>query len=130
VVVFAVFGLLFLFVVLGLGVLISTASRTQAEAIQLAILVLLPQVMLSGMVFPFDSMPPAIQALGRLFPMTYYVEAMRALLIKGAPLATLWPPLAALGVMAAAVFTLSLLRFRRDVSPHQSKAAEPAELAL
>lgn len=128
--VFAVFGLLFLFVVLGLGVLISTASRTQAEAIQLAILVLLPQVMLSGMVFPFDSMPPAIQALGRLFPMTYYVEAMRALLIKGAPLATLWAPLAALSVMAAAVFTLSLLRFRRDVSPHRSEAAEPAELAL
>ena len=129
VLVFAVFGLLFLVVVLGLGVLISTFSRTQAEAIQLAILVLLPQVMLSGMVFPFDAMPAAIRAIGQLFPLTYYVEAMRGILLKGAPLEVLWPPLAALAVMAAAIFTLSLLRFRRDISPHHA-AAEPAELAL
>jgi ABC-2 type transport system permease protein len=128
--VFVVFGLLYLFVVLGLGVLVSTASRTQAEAIQLAILVLLPQVMVSGMVFPFEAMPAAVRALGLIFPMTYHVEAMRALLVKGAPMATLWQPLVALAVMAVVVFALSVLRFRRDISPQQAPASEPAELAL
>jgi ABC-2 type transport system permease protein len=115
-VLFAAFGLAFLFAVLGLGVLVSTASRTQGEAVQLAILLILPQVMVSGMVFPLQAMPAGTRWLGSIMPLTYFIIGMRSILLKAAPLQALWFPLAVLVVMAAAVFVLAVLRFRRELS--------------
>jgi ABC-2 type transport system permease protein len=120
---FAVFGFVYLFVVLGFGVLISTVSRSQGEAIQLAIMVLLPQVMLSGMIFPLDSMAEGVRWIGYLLPLTYFVVAMRGIFLKDSSFAALLPPLVILTLMAVAVFGLAVWRFRRDVAPRTAEVA-------
>ena len=122
---FGAFGLLYLFVVLGLGVLVSTVSHSQGEAIQLAIMVLLPQVMLSGMIFPLASMAPGVRWIGYLLPLTYFVMGMRGVFLKGSSIGALSRPLLILGVMAVVIFVLAILRFRRDLAPKRA-AAESA----
>lgn len=124
---FGAFGLLYLFVVLGLGVLISTVSQSQGEAIQLAIMVLLPQVMLSGMIFPLDSMAPGVRWIGYLLPLTYFVIGMRGVFLKGSSFGALSFPLMILGVMAVVILVLAILRFRRDLAPKRLDTdGEPA----
>ena len=118
---FAVFGFIYLFVVLGFGVLISTVSRSQGEAIQLAIMVLLPQVMLSGMIFPLESMAAGVRWIGYLLPLTYFVQAMRGIFLKASSFGALVSPLIILTIMAVAVFGLAVWRFRRDVAPHTAE---------
>jgi ABC-2 type transport system permease protein len=113
---FALFGLTFLFAVLGFGVLVSTASRSQGEAVQLAILIILPQVMVSGMVFPLRAMPTGVRWIGSLMPLTYFIIGVRSILLKAAPLSVLWAPLGVLVAMAAGVFILSVMRFRRELT--------------
>ena len=114
---FAAGGAIFLFVVLGLGVLISTASQTQAQAIQLAIMILLPQILLSGFIFPLDAMPEWIATIGRLLPLTYFVQISQGIMLRGAGLNSLWPAFAVLVVMAVVIFTGAVLRFRRELAP-------------
>lgn len=120
---FAIFGLVYLFVVLGFGVLISTVSRSQGEAIQLAIMVLLPQVMLSGMIFPLKSMAEGVRWIGYLLPLTYFVQAMRGIFLKASSFEALVQPLVILVLMAVAVFGLAVWRFRRDVAPRVGAAS-------
>jgi ABC-2 type transport system permease protein len=115
---------LFLFVVLGIGVLISTFSQTQGQAIQVAILVLLPQVLLSGMIFPLAAIVPAIRWISYLLPLTWFVQLSQGVMLRGAPLATVALPLAVLAVMAVVVFSAAVLRFRRDLAP-RIRAARP-----
>lgn len=127
---FAAFALVFLIVVLGLGVLISTLSKTQGEAIQLAIMVLLPQVMLTGMIFPLQSMAAGVRWIGYLLPLTYFVIGMRGIFLKGAAAGVLAFPLLILSLMAVVIFTLAILRFRRDLAPKQIAAAPPVPLKV
>lgn len=115
--VFALGALLFLLVVLGLGVLISTVSSTQAQAIQGAIMVMLPQVLLSGFIFPLPAMAAGIRWIGYCLPLTYFVQISQGIMLRAAPLSTLWLPLGVLAAMAAVVLTASVLRFRRDLAP-------------
>ncbi len=82
---------------------------------QLAILIILPQVMVSGMVFPLSAMPAGVRWLGSLMPLTYFIIGLKGVLLKAAPLQALWVPLAVLVLMAAAVFVISVLRFRREL---------------
>ncbi len=128
VLVFALGAALFLFVVLGLGVLISTLSQNTGQAIQGAILILLPQVLLSGMIFPLIAMPWAVRWLGYLMPLTYFTMINRGIMLRGTPITApaLWVPLVILAVMAAVVFSLAVLRFRRDLSPTRSDRAPVA----
>jgi ABC-2 type transport system permease protein len=114
---FAVGALLFLFVTLGIGVLISTVSENQGQAIQLAIMTLLPQVLLSGMVFPLQSMAAGVRWIAYLLPLTYFIRISRGVMVRGAPLASLWFPLLMLAVLGLVVFGLSVIRFRRDLAP-------------
>jgi ABC-2 type transport system permease protein len=114
---FALGALLFLFVTLGIGVLISSVSQTQGQAIQLAIMTLLPQILLSGLFFPLYAMPWAVRWIGYALPLTYFIKIARGVMVRGAPIGSLWLPLLVLAVMGAAVFTLSTLRFRRDLAP-------------
>jgi ABC-2 type transport system permease protein len=116
---FAVGAAIFLFVVLGIGVLISTASQTQAQAIQLAIMILLPQILLSGFIFPLSAMPAAISWIGYCLPLTYFVQISQGIMLRGAGLASLWVPFVVLTGMALVVFTAAVLRFRRDLAPSQ-----------
>jgi ABC-2 type transport system permease protein len=115
--VFALGAALFLFVTLGTGVLISTVSQTQGQAIQLAMMTLLPQFLLSGLFFPLYSMAWGVRWIGYILPLTYFIKVARGVMVRGAPIDALWVPLVVLAVMAAFVFTASTLRFRRDLAP-------------
>ncbi len=122
--VFALGAALFLFTTLGIGVLISTVSQTQGQAIQLAMMTLLPQFLLSGLFFPLYSMPWAVRWIGYILPLTYFIKVARGVMVRGAPLDALWVPLVVLAVMAAVVFTASTLRFRRELAPAAGRGPE------
>jgi ABC-2 type transport system permease protein len=127
---FALFGLTFTFVVLGIGVAISTVSQSQGEAIQLAIMLMLPQIMLSGMIFPLESMAGGVRWIGYLLPLTWFVIGSRGLLLKGTEPAALLVPLGILMLMAIVVFSIAVVRFRRDLAPKQSDDPEFADAGL
>lgn len=115
--VLALGALLFLFVTLGIGVLISSVSANQGEAIQLSLMILIPQVLLSGMIFPIESMAEAIRWISYSLPLRYFIEISRGVMIRGAGLQEVWEPMALLGAIGVIVFSLSVVRFRRDLAP-------------
>jgi ABC-2 type transport system permease protein len=106
-------SLVFVVATLGLGLLISTAVQSQFQAFQLAFMSFLPQLLLSGFMFPFDGMPRPAQYIAEIFPLTHFVRIVRGILLRGASLGEisreLWPLLAFFLVTMA----LSVLRFRK-----------------
>jgi ABC-2 type transport system permease protein len=116
-------SVLFLFVTLGTGVLISTVSENQGQAIQLAIMTLLPQVLLSGLIFPLDSMAAGVRWIGYLLPLTYFNQIARGVMLKGAPFGAISLSLGLLALLGVVVFGLAVLRFRSDLAP-ASRVAE------
>jgi ABC-2 type transport system permease protein len=129
--VFALGALAFLFVTVGAGVLISTVSETQGQAIQLAMMIMLPQILLSGLIFPLQAMAPGVRWIGYLLPLTYFVQMARGVMVKGTPLDALLLPLGMLAVLGVAVLGLSIARFRRDLAPagRRHRAPEEADAA-
>jgi ABC-2 type transport system permease protein len=116
----AVFGLgalLFLFVTLGIGVLISSVSQNQGQAIQLAMMTMLPQVLLSGLIFPLTSIAVGVRWIAYLLPLTYFNEISRGVMLKAEPIGPLWRPLVLLAVIGAVTVTLATLRFRAYLAP-------------
>jgi ABC-type multidrug transport system permease subunit len=98
-------------------VLISCVSQNQGQAIQLAMVALLPQVLLSGLIFPVESMAPGVRWISFLLPLTYFTQISRGVMIRGAGLGALWPPFVYLTVLALVVVVLATLRFRRELAP-------------
>jgi ABC-2 type transport system permease protein len=127
--VFALGAALFLFVVLGLGVFISTISQTTGQAIQTAFFFLMPQILLSGMIFPLDAMAAGVRWIGYLLPLTYFTMISQGVMLRGASLVSLWLPFLVLTVMAVVVFTGATLRFRRDLAPGRRRGPETAAIA-
>jgi len=125
--VFALGAVLFLLVVLGLGVLISTLSQTQGQAIQSAIFVVMPQILLSGMIFPLVAMPWAIRWIGYCLPLTWFTMITRGVMVRGAPITapTVWVPIVVLLTMATVIFSLAILRFRAQLAPTRSTRGLP-----
>ena len=119
---FALGAGLFLFVVLGLGVLVSTVSQTVGQAIQTAMFVLLPQILLSGFIFPLAAMPPGVRWIGYLLPLTYFARISQGIMIRGAGLHALWPSFLVLTVMAIVTFSAAVSRFRRSITPVRARA--------
>lgn len=115
-------AILFLFVTLGLGVLISTVSENQGQAIQLALMTLMPQVLLSGIIFPLSAMPIGVRWIGYLLPLTYFNMIAKGVMIRGASLSALWFPFLLLAVLGIVVFAIATLRFSRDLAPARVKA--------
>jgi len=105
--------LLYLLTTLGVGLLISTASRTQQQSFLGGFLFILPAVLLAGVVTPISSMPRPLQLVTYLNPLRYYAEVSRAVLQKGAGAAELWPQLLVLAVFGLAIFGAAALRFRK-----------------
>ena len=125
--IFAVGAGLFLFVVLGLGVLISSVSRTTGQAIQLAFLILLPQILLSGMIFPLSAMAAGVRWIGYLLPLTWFTMVSQGVMIRGAGWDSLWFPVVILAVMAIVIFGLAVVRLSRSISPvRQREVTEKA----
>jgi ABC-2 type transport system permease protein len=118
--VFALGALEFLFVTLGLGVLISSVSQNQGQAIQLAIMVLLPQVLLSGLIFPLSSIVAGVRWIAYLLPLTYFNQISRGVMLRAEPFTALWPYFACLALLGAVIVTLATLRFRAFLAPAPS----------
>ena len=106
---------LFVLSSLGLGLLISTVSQTQAQAMQMALFVMLPSIILSGFVFPREGMPHPIRELGLLIPLTYFLQILRGIILKGVGVEVLWPEVLALAAFGVIVFGLSANRFRKTL---------------
>jgi drug efflux transport system permease protein/drug efflux transport system ATP-binding protein len=104
---------LFLVPSLGLGILISTMARTQFEAMQMGFLIMMPSILLSGFVFPREQMPLLIWLISCLIPVTYYVEILRGIILRGAGARETWQPAAVLAVFAVVIFVASTLRFHK-----------------
>jgi ABC-2 type transport system permease protein len=115
-------ALLFLFVTLGVGILISSVSNNQGEAIQLALITLMPQVLLSGIIFPLDSMGAGVRWIGYILPLSYFNMIAKGVMLRGAPLSALAKPMLLLAVLGTIVFTLATVRFARDLAPSRRSA--------
>ncbi len=100
---------------ISIGLLISTISRTQQQAIMSMFLILLPAIILSGFFYPIRSMPLLFQWLTVLNPVRHFLEVVRAVFLKGSGLGDLWSQYLALTLMAAAALWLAVVRFRRTV---------------
>jgi ABC-2 type transport system permease protein len=106
-------SLVFVIATLGLGLLISTVAQTQFQAFQLTFFSFLPQILLSGFMFPFDGMPRPAQWLAEIFPLTHFVRIIRGILLRAAGLGDVSPDLWPLLVFFTATMGLSVLRFRK-----------------
>lgn len=113
----ALYAATFLFIIanLGLGLFISTLGRNQAQVTQTAFLFLLPNVLLSGFMFPREAMPEAARIAGWLLPLTFYLQLIRGIVLKGNGLTELWPQCTALAVFALAFFLFATRRFSKTL---------------
>lgn len=117
VLVLLVLSLPFVLTVLGIGLMISTRARTQAEAFQLAMGTILPSVFLSGYIFLIENMPPFFQVISRLIPATYYIRILRGLILRGAGLGQLWGDGAVLMAMGTAAILMAARLFVKQSEP-------------
>jgi ABC-2 type transport system permease protein len=106
---------LFLLAALGLGLLLSTLSRTQQQAFALNFFLINPLFILSGFAFPISAMPKVLQWFTLINPLRYFLIVIRAVFLKGVGMAVLWPEFLALALIASAMLTFSILRFRKSL---------------
>lgn len=106
---------LFILANLMLGYLISTAARTQMQAMQMTFFIFLPSILLSGFMFPFKAMPFWAQAIGECLPITHFLRIVREIVLKDAGLGDIWGDLWPLTVILLVLATLALMRFRRTL---------------
>jgi ABC transporter DrrB family efflux protein len=107
--------LLFLLTALGLGLLVSTVARTQLEAIQFAFIIMLPSILLSGFMFPRENMPLPIYLLTFAIPVTYFIEILRGIILRGAVLTDLLPHVGGLAICCTVILTLAVARFHKQL---------------
>jgi ABC-2 type transport system permease protein len=100
---------------LGIGIFVSTVSRTVPEAMQMGFLAILPSIYLSGLLFPLEGMPVPAQYLARALPITYFLRVIRGIVLKGIGIRLIWPDVWPLVVFGVVIFTLSVLRFRKSL---------------
>jgi drug efflux transport system permease protein len=108
-------SLLFVLANLGLGLFVSTVARTQAQAMQLSFMLLMPNILLSGFMFPREAMPKVMQWISTALPLTHYLRVLRGILLKGTGIGDLWPEAAILGAMAVVILMLSVARFSKTI---------------
>ena len=111
-----VLAALFLVCSLGLGLLISTLAKTQIGAIQTSFIITLPSVLLSGFMFPRSEMPLPIYLIGFALPVTYFLEILRGIVLRGADLLDLILPVLGLSICTVFILSLSIFRFRKQIS--------------
>ncbi|MEW6129480.1 MAG: ABC transporter permease [Acidobacteriota bacterium] len=107
--------ILFLFTALAIGLLISTKAQNQVQAFQMAFLIMLPSILLSGFMFPRDSMPLPMKAIGYIIPATHFIQILRGIVLRGATFFDLLEEVIVLTVMGVLLLILSALRFRKKI---------------
>jgi len=110
-----VLTVLFLITSLGLGLLVSTIARTQLQATQVAYIIMLPSILLSGFMFPREAMPALIYPLTFLIPVTYFLEILRGIILRSASFTNLLPHIIGLSVCCVVILSLAVLRFRKQI---------------
>jgi ABC-2 type transport system permease protein len=106
----------FIIASLSLGVLISTVTKTQMQAMQLSFFVFLPSVLLSGFMFPREAMPQLFYQLGHLLPLTFYLEILRGIVLKGIGVNFLWSQILALIVYILVALSISIVKFQKKIA--------------
>ncbi|MGE5623650.1 MAG: ABC transporter permease [Methanocella sp.] len=106
-------AIIFLLSSLGLGMLISSMAENQVQANQLSLLFVMPSFLLSGYMFPRENMPQVLQWVGLGIPLTYFLDVLRGVVLKGIGFEVLWPQALTMAVYAAGILTLASFRMRR-----------------
>jgi len=106
---------LYIFALISLGLLVSTKAQSQNEALQISLTFTLPSIFFSGFIFPRETMPWIFYAFSTVLPATYFIELMRAIILRGAGFLEFWRHLLILAIMGAALFSLCALRFKRKI---------------
>ena len=109
-------SIIFIITSLAIGLLISTTCRSQVQAVQLTLALLLPSLLISGFVFPLEPMPWLIKVFSYSLPLTYYLEIIRGVVIKGIGLFELWPPLLALVGLSSVLLAVCIARFKKQIA--------------
>ena len=113
---FLIFSGLYTFVGIGIGIILATVSRSQQQAQLSSFFITLPVMQFSGAISPIESMPRVLQYFSLLNPLRHYVQILRGLLLKGVGLDVLWPNALALLVFAIVLLTISISKFRTQLS--------------
>jgi ABC-2 type transport system permease protein len=111
----AVLTTLFIATNLSIGYTFSTLAQNQLQAVQMAMMFFLPNMLLSGFLFPFAGMPTWAQYVGEILPVTHYVRIVRSIMLKGSSLADLQVDAAALAALMLVAMTIAVTRFRRTL---------------
>ncbi|MDA1370961.1 MAG: ABC transporter permease [Proteobacteria bacterium] len=106
-------SLLFIATNLSLGLFFSTLARTQFQAMQMTFFILLPSILLSGFMFPFDGMPPLAQSIAEVLPLTHFNRLIRGIVLRGADIMSMANELLALGIFMLVTMTLAIARFSK-----------------
>ena len=107
---------LFIIASLAMGVLISVLAKTQMQAMQMSFFIILPSILISGFMFPREAMPAFFSALGYLLPLTFYLQIMRGIILKGIGIGMLWGQVFALTAFIAIVLTISIKKFNKKIA--------------
>jgi ABC-type multidrug transport system permease subunit len=110
------FTLIFLFTTLSLGLLISTFAENQIQALQMAFLVLLPSFLMSGFMFPQETMPKLLYYIGQAVPVTYFLRVLRGIILRDAGFMDLWQNGAVLAGMGVFIILIASMRFRKTLA--------------
>ena len=106
-------ALIFLCNTLGTGILISTVSRTQQQAMMTTLFIMIPWIVLSGFIFPINNMPKVIQYLTYLIPLRYFLVIIRGIVLKGVGLSILWKQALGMVILGSVLLSLSIIRFHK-----------------
>ena len=110
---FAWLALLFVVSGLGMGLLISTVAQTQKQAQQITAVLMLLSMLLTGFIYPRETIPPLVKAVGNLIPLTYFVRISRGVITKGLGVAFLWSDVVALAIYGTVVMVLASVTFKK-----------------
>ncbi len=112
------YGMAFVFIAanLALGLFFSTVAQTQQQAMQMSFFFLLPNILLSGFMFPFEAMPEPARWLGQALPLTHFLRVVRGVALKDAGLPDIWPELIWLSAIFGILVTLAALRFEKKLA--------------
>lgn len=108
--------LVYVFALLSMGLLISTRAQNQMQALQMSMTLIMPSVFFSGFIFPRETMPWIFYAVGSVLPTTYFIELMRAIILRGASLTEFWQHLLILSAMGIGIFGFCALRFKQKLA--------------
>jgi len=111
----ALLGIIFLIGALAMGMLISTFAKTQMQAMQASVLVLLPSVLLSGFMFPREAMPKAIYALSTVLPITHFLIILRGIILKGVGIAYLYKTTLVLLALIILIIAVTVKKFTKKL---------------